>query len=101
MIGLPHFLIVSAILFTVGLFIVVTRRHGIMMLMGLEIILNACNLNLVAFSRYVEGGVRGQAFALFVVIIAAAEAAIALAIILSIYSNLAKINLDDLRTLKE
>lgn len=101
MIGLPHFLIVSAILFTIGLFIVVTRRHGIMMLMGLEIILNACNLNLVAFSRYVEGGVRGQAFALFVIIIAAAEAAIALAIILSIYSNLAKINLDDLRTLKE
>ena len=101
MIGLSHFLIVSALLFTIGLFIVITRRHGIMMLMGLEIILNAANLNLVAFSRYVEAGVRGQAFAVFVIILAAAEAAIALAIILSIYSNLAKINLDELRTMKE
>ncbi len=101
MIGLTHFLIVSALLFTIGLFIVITRRHGIMMLMGLEIILNAANLNLVAFSRYVESGVRGQAFAVFVIILAAAEAAIALAIILSIYSNLSKINLDELKRLKE
>ena len=101
MIGLSHFLIVSALLFSIGLFIVITRRHGIMMLMGLEIILNAANLNLVAFSRYVEGGVRGQAFAVFVIILAAAEAAIALAIILSIYSNLSKINLDELKSMKE
>jgi NADH-quinone oxidoreductase subunit K len=101
MIGLPHFLIVSAILFTIGLFIVITRRHGIMMLMGLEIILNAGNLNLVAFSRYVEGSVRGQAFAIFVIILAAAEAAIALAIILSIYSNQSRINLDEIRTMKD
>lgn len=101
MIGLTHFLVVSALLFSTGLFIVVTRRHGIMMLMGVEIILNAANLNLVAFSRYVETGVRGQAFAVFVIILAAAEAAIALAIILSIYSNQAKINLDEIKRLKE
>ncbi|GMV64778.1 MAG: NADH-quinone oxidoreductase subunit NuoK [Candidatus Omnitrophica bacterium] len=101
MIGLNHFLVLSAILFTIGMFIVMTRRHGIMMLMGLELILNAANLNLVAFSRFVEGSIRGQAFAIFVIILAVAEAAIALAIILSIYSNQARINLDELQALKE
>lgn len=101
MIGLQHFLIVSALLFTIGIFVIATRRHGIMMLMGLELILNAANLNLIAFSRYVEVGVRGQTFAIFVIILAAAEAAIALAIILSIYTHSAKINLDELQTMKE
>jgi NADH-quinone oxidoreductase subunit K len=101
MVGLSHFLIVSAILFSIGIFIMITRRHGIMMLMGLELILNAANLNLIAFSRYVETGIRGQTFAIFVIILAAAEAAIALAIILSIYTNSAKINLDELTSMKE
>jgi NADH-quinone oxidoreductase subunit K len=101
MIGLQHFLIVSAILFTLGIFVIATRRHGIMMLMGVELVLNAASLNLIAFSRYVEDGVRGQVFAIFVIILAAAEAAIALAIILSIYTQLAKINLDELQSLKE
>ena len=101
MVGLPHFLIVSAILFSIGVFIMITRRHGIMMLMGLELILNSANLNLIAFSRYVETGIRGQTFAIFVIILAAAEAAIALAIILSIYTHSAKINLDELTSMKE
>lgn len=101
MVGLPHFLVVSAVLFSIGIFIMITRRHGIMMLMGLELILNAANLNLIAFSRYVETGIRGQTFAIFVIILAAAEAAIALAIILSIYTHLAKINLDELTAMKE
>jgi len=101
MIGLQHFLIVSAILFTIGVFIIATRRHGIMMLMGVEFVLNAANLNLIAFSRYVEDGVRGQVFAIFVIILAAAEAAIALAIVLSIYSHMAKINLDEVASMKE
>ena len=101
MIGLQHYLIVSAILFSVGVFIIATRRHGIMVLMGVEFVLNSANLNLVAFSRYIETGISGQVFAVFVIILAAAEAAIALAIILSVYSHTAKINLDELRSMKE
>jgi len=101
MIGLQHYLVVSAILFAIGVFIIATRRHGIMMLMGVELVLNSANLNLIAFSRYVETGVHGQVFAIFVIILAAAEAAVALAIILSIYQHLAKINLDEVHSMKE
>jgi len=101
MIGLQHYLIVSAALFTIGVFIIATRRHGIMVLMGVELVLNSANLNLVAFSRFVEGGFRGQVFAVFVIILAAAEAAVALAIILAIYSSLSKINLDEVQSMKE
>ncbi len=101
MITLHHFLFVSIILFGLGVYAVLTRRNAVMVLMGIELILNAANLNFVAFSRY--GGLKldGQMFALFVIILAAAEAAVALAIILNIYQRFNTINVDDVDTLKE
>jgi NADH-quinone oxidoreductase subunit K len=82
---LSHFLAVAALLFAAGLFTVLTRRNAVAILMGVELMLNAANLNLVAFNRYVVGGMAGQTFALFVVVLAAAGAAVGLAIVLSIF----------------
>ncbi len=65
----------------------VTRRNAVAVLMGVELILNAANLNFVAFDRYVAGGIAGQVFALFVIVLAAAEAAVGLAIVLAIYQT--------------
>jgi NADH-quinone oxidoreductase subunit K len=84
-IGLHHYLIVGSVLFGLGLFTVITRRHAVGILLGVELILNAAALNFVAFEHYVAGGVSGQVFAVFIVILAASEAAIALAIVLSVY----------------
>jgi NADH-quinone oxidoreductase subunit K len=100
-VGLTHFLFISAILFSLGIYGVVTRRNAIMVLMGIELILNAANINFVAFSRY--GGLKldGQVFAVFVIILAAAEAAIALAIILNIYHRFKTVNVDEINALKE
>ena len=86
-VGLVHFLFLGAILFALGTFTVLTRRNAVGVLMGVELILNSANINLVAFSHYVTGHIGGQVFSLFVIVIAAAEAAIALAIVLSIYQN--------------
>ena len=100
MITLSHFLVVSALLFVFGMFAVLTRRNAIAMLMGIELILNSANLNFVAFSRYVVGGVAGQMIAVFVIVLSAAEAAVALAIILDIYQKLGTISPDETRELK-
>ncbi|HEX7507530.1 MAG TPA: NADH-quinone oxidoreductase subunit NuoK, partial [Polyangia bacterium] len=69
--SLHHFLVISALLFGFGLLAVVTRRNAVAVLMGIELILNAANLNLVAFGRYVAGGISGQVFSLFVIVLAA------------------------------
>jgi NADH-quinone oxidoreductase subunit K len=82
---LSHYLAVAALLFALGLFTVLTRRNAVAVLMGVELMLNAANLNLVAFNRFVVGGLTGQTFAVFVVVLAAAEAAVGLAIVLSIF----------------
>ena len=82
---LSHFLAVAALLFAGGLFTVLTRRNAVAILMGVELMLNAANVNLVAFNRFVVGGMAGQTFALFVIVLAAAEAAVGLAIVLSIF----------------
>ena len=100
MITLSHFLVVSALLFVFGMFAVLTRRNAIAMLMGIELILNSANLNFVAFSRYVVGGVAGQMIAIFVIVLAAAEAAVALASVLDIYQKLGTISPDETRELK-
>lgn len=100
MIGLNHFLIIGAILFSLGIFAVLTRRNAISILMGIELILNASNLNFVAFSKYVTANIGGQMFAIFVIILAAAEAAVALAIILSIYHDLNTLDPKDTDSLK-
>ena len=99
MIGLEHFLVIGAILFCLGILAVVTRRNAIAVLMGVELILNAANVNLVAFSRFSDAGIDGQIFAIFVIILAAAEAAVALAIVLNIYRNYEMVNVDWLDSL--
>jgi NADH-quinone oxidoreductase subunit K len=100
-VGLNHFLIVSAVLFGIGLFALVSRRNAILVLMGIELMLNAANINLIAFSRYGGLGVDGQVISIFVMILAVAEAAVALAIILNLYNNFNTVNIDEVRTLKE
>lgn len=100
-IGLIHFLIVSSILFGLGLFGVVTRKNAVLVLMGIELILNAANINFIAFSRFGNFGASGQLMALFVIVLAACEAAIALAIVLNIYKTFSTVNVDEIDTLKE
>lgn len=98
---ITHYLIISAILFSLGIYGVVTRRNAIMVLMGIELILNSANINFIAFSHY--GGIHldGQAIAVFVIILAAAEAAVALAIVLNIYNRFNTVNVDEISALKE
>ena len=92
---LNSYLIISAILFSLGLFGVITRRNGVAVLISIELILNAANINFIAFSRYSGMDFSGHIFSLFVIILAAAEAAVALAIILNIFNNFGSINIDD------
>jgi NADH-quinone oxidoreductase subunit K len=100
MIPLTHYLIVSACLFSLGIMAVLTRKNAVNVLMGIELILNSANLNLVAFSKFSSADLNGQIFAVFVIIIAAAEAAVALAIVLSMYRIVKTVNLDRADTLK-
>ncbi|MBN1568276.1 MAG: NADH-quinone oxidoreductase subunit NuoK [Acidobacteria bacterium] len=98
--GLNHYLIISAALFSLGIMAVFTRKNAVNVLMGVELILNSANLNLVAFSRYSSGNLDGQIFAVFIIVVAAAEAAVALAIVLSMYRLIKTVNLDRADTLK-
>ncbi len=97
---LQNYLFISSILFSLGLFAVITRRNGVAVLMGIELILNAANLNLVAFARFGGMNYSGQMFALFVIVLAAAEAAVALAIVINIFNNFSSINVDEVSQLK-
>jgi NADH-quinone oxidoreductase subunit K len=92
--SLGHFLGLSALLFALGLYTVVTRRNAIGILMGIELVLNSANVNYVAFARYGSGGYDGQVFAVFVIMLAAAEAAIGLAIVLGIYQSFETIDVE-------
>lgn len=100
-IGLTHYLVLAALLFVLGLLTVMTRRNAVAILMGVELILNAASLNFVAFSRYTHGGVAGQIFSLFIILLAAAEACIALAIVLSIFRNFKNVDVFSTSTLRE
>ncbi len=91
---LNQFLILSAVLFAIGVYGVIARRNGVAVLMSIELILNAVNINLVAFSA-MTGTLAGQVFALFVIAIAAAEVGVGLAIVLVIYRNRRSIDLDE------
>lgn len=95
MITLQLYLTVAALLFVLGIYCVLTRRNAVRILMGIELILNSANLNFIAFSRYCTSEITGQVFALFVIIMAAAEAAIALAIILNLFKRVNSIDVDD------
>jgi NADH:ubiquinone oxidoreductase subunit K len=96
---LSYYLLTSAILFSIGLAVVLTKRNVIVVLMGIELMLNAVNLNLVAFSKN-DPTLQGQMFALFVVVVAVCEAVIALAIILKAYEHFNTINLDEISETK-
>ena len=87
-VGLEHFLTISAILFSLGLYGIITRK-------------NAANINFVAFAKFGNFGLSGQIIALFVIVLAAAEAAIALAIVLNVYKTFVNINVDEISNLKE
>ena len=100
-IGVAHYLVVGAVLFVAGVVAMATKRNALGVLMGIELVLNGANLNFVAFgSRYLQAdsqmatGLDGQLIALFVIVLAAAEAAVALAIALSFYNNHATIDVD-------
>ncbi len=101
-IPLSWFLIVAAVLFCIGIYGVLARRNAVGILMGVELMLNAVNINLVAFWRYLNPtDVAGQAFALFVLVVAAAEAVVGLALIISVYRNRTDIDAENINLLKQ
>jgi len=100
-IGLNHFLVVSAVLFVLGLYAMLTRKNAVAVLMGIELILNAANINFIAFTRYGAVNLNGQMSAIFVIVIAAAEAAVALAIVLNIFKNFHSVNVSDVDKLRD
>jgi NADH:ubiquinone oxidoreductase subunit K len=100
-VGLNHFLLLGALLFVAGAVCMATKRNAIGILMGVELVLNAATINFVAFARYNPVfDVEGQIFALFVIVMAAAEAAIALAIVLNFYNNHMTVDVDTAEELK-
>jgi NADH:ubiquinone oxidoreductase subunit K len=101
MITLSDFLVVSAGLFCIGLFVILTKRNAIQVLIGIELMLNAANLNLVAFGKYDRLNNGGQMFALFAITLAAATTAVALAIILNVYKRYKTIDPNKMDTLKD
>ncbi|MBN02083.1 MAG: NADH-quinone oxidoreductase subunit NuoK [Planctomycetaceae bacterium] len=103
-VGVSHFLVVGAVMFVTGAICMATKRNALGVLMGIELVLNGANINFVAFgSKYLREeslGLDGQLIALFVIVLAAAEAAVALAIALSFYNNHATIDVDQADELK-
>ena len=99
-IPLEHFLFIGAALFCIGLVIVLTKKNVLMILMGIELLLNAVNINFVAFSRYDPDLLQGQVFSIFILVIAAAEAAVALALISRVYGYTKTLNMDKVDQLK-
>ena len=98
---IQSYLVVASILFSLGIFTVITRRNAIAILMGIELILNAANINFIAFNRF--GGMErldGHVFGIFVIVLAAAEAAVALAIIINLFKNIGTVDVDQARELK-
>lgn len=99
MITTSHYLILSTIILTIGIVGVLTRRNVLIVLMSIELIFNAVNINLVAFSKQLQNTI-GQVFVVFVITVAAAEAAVGLGIVIALFRNKEKINLDEIDLLK-
>jgi NADH-quinone oxidoreductase subunit K len=106
-VGLSHYLVVGAVLFVAGIVCMASKRNALGVLMGIELVLNGANVNFVAFSsEYLQGqsplalGLDGQLISLFVIVLAAAEAAVALAIVLNFYNNHATVDVDQADELK-
>lgn len=101
MIGLPHYLVLSSLLFGMGLYGVLTRRNAVAILMGIELMLNAANVNFVAFTRFVDPTfVRGHVAALVVITLAACEAVVGLALVINAYRHLETVNVDQVDLMK-
>ena len=99
--SLQSYLIIAAILFSIGIYGVITRKNAIAILMGIELILNSANINFIAFNRF--GGLDnldGHVFSIFVIVLAAAEAAVALAIVINLFKNIGSVDVDDAGLLK-
>ncbi len=101
MITLTHFLIVSACIFCIGLYAILAKRNAIMILVGIELMINAAILNFVAFGKYDKVHYGGQIFALFAIVLAAAAVAVGLAIILNVYRHYKTINPDQITDLRD
>lgn len=101
MTALELYLALAAFLFCLGAFLVVTRRNAVMALLGIELILNAANLNFVAFATHDPDLLEGQMAALFVIVLAAAEVAVAFAIVLNVYQRFKTVNMDEIDTMRE
>ncbi|QDT55440.1 NADH-quinone oxidoreductase subunit K [Caulifigura coniformis] len=99
-VGLTPYLLVAAVLFVCGIVCMASKRNGIGVLMGVELVLNGANINFVAFAKYGLLGMDGQAISMFVIVLAAAEAAVALAIALNFYNNHLTIDVDEANQLK-
>jgi NADH-quinone oxidoreductase subunit K len=99
-VGLHHYLILSALLFATGLYTILTRKNAVGILMGIELVLNSAGINFVAFCRHAGRDLGGQVFTLFVLLLAAAEAAVALAILMNIYRNNRSVDVDEAALLK-
>jgi NAD(P)H-quinone oxidoreductase subunit 4L len=100
-IGLEHYLVLSAVLFCIGLYGVLTKRNAVIILMCIELMLNAVNISLVAFSSYIVPlMLTGQVFSIFVMVVAAAEVAVGLAIILAIYRGMTDIDTNNINLMK-
>ena len=100
-IGLEHYLVLGAVLFVCGALCMANKRNAIGVLMGVELVLNGANINFVAFARYNPAfEIEGQIFALFIIVLAAAEAAVALAIVLNFYNNHMTVDVDSAQELK-
>jgi NADH-quinone oxidoreductase subunit K len=102
-VGLNHYLLVGALLFSAGIGVVISRKNAIAVLCGVELILNAAALNFVAFNRFSAPAARldGQVFTIFIIILAAAEAAIALAILLNLFQHTNTVDVDEADTMKD
>ena len=96
------YLVVSSILFCLGVFAVITRKNAVAILMGIELILNSANINFIAFNRFTSSlsHLDGHIFTMFIIVLAAAEAAVALAIIINLFKNIGTVNVDDAKELK-
>ena len=99
--SLQSYLVIAAILFSLGIYGIITRKNAVAILMGIELILNSANINFIAFNRF-SGmeSLDGQVFSIFVIVLAAAEAAVALAIIINLFKNRGSVNVDEARELR-
>ncbi len=93
-VGLTHYLVLAAFMFSCGVYVMTIKRNAVGILIGAELVLNAANINLIAFSRFQVGSLDGHVTAMFVIVLAAAEAAIAIAIFVNYFNNLATIDVD-------